>query len=235
MINLSNWRSVRLWESHVERQLRQRHWLWLHGLFIGSIVLGVMWLTSYLQMQMSVGSLALRYLVTLGVGYLAYLLVLRLWAGALVGRSGGNFDVGGDLSTSGSGRSPDADAGGFDLPGLQSGSGGDFGGGGASGDFSGAADAGGPLGELASGALDVAAGADEGAVVVVPVVAVFLLGCAIVFGAGSLAQDAAPPARYSIKQASPSTGSNIPRNDVTSGAIPLNRRYSELTREQQAI
>ena len=138
-------------------------------------------------MQMSVGSLALRYLVTLGVGYLAYLLVLRLWAGALVERSGGNFDVGGDLSTSGSGRSPDADAGGFDLPGLQSGSGGDFGGGGASGDFSGAADAGGPLGELASGALDVAAGADEGAVVVVPVVAVFLLGCAIVFGAGSLA------------------------------------------------
>ena len=187
MINLSNWHSVRLWESHVERQLRQRHWLWLHGLFIGSIVPGVMWLTSYLQMQMSVGSLALRYLVTLGVGYLAYLLVLRLWAGALVGRSGGNFDVGGDLSTSGSGRSPDADAGGFDLPGLQSGSGGDFGGGGASGDFSGAADAGGPLGELASGALDVAAGADEGAVVVVPVVAVFLLGCAIVFGAGSLA------------------------------------------------
>lgn len=51
----------------------------------------------------------------------------------------------------------------------------------------------------------------------------------------AIAQDAAPPARYSIKQASPSTGSNIPRNDVTSGAIPLNRRYSELTREQQAI
>ena len=51
----------------------------------------------------------------------------------------------------------------------------------------------------------------------------------------AMAQDAAPPARYTIKQASPSTGSNIPRNDVTSGAIPVNRRYSELTREQQAI
>ena len=51
----------------------------------------------------------------------------------------------------------------------------------------------------------------------------------------ALAQDAAPPARYTIKQASPTTGSNIPRNDVTGGAIPLNRRYSELTREQQAI
>jgi hypothetical protein len=186
MINLSNWRSVRLWESHVERQLRQRHWLWLHGIFIGSMVLGVMGLTSYFQMQMSAGSLALRYLVTLGVGYLAYLLVLRLWAGALVGRSGGNFDIGIDLSTPGPGRSPDADAGGFDLPGLQSGNGGDFGGAGASGDFSGAADAGGPLGELASGAIEVAASADEGAVVVVPVVAVFLLGCAIIFGVGSL-------------------------------------------------
>jgi hypothetical protein len=51
----------------------------------------------------------------------------------------------------------------------------------------------------------------------------------------AIAQDAAAPARYTIKQASPSTGSNIPRNDVTSGAIPINRRYSELTREQQAI
>jgi hypothetical protein len=51
----------------------------------------------------------------------------------------------------------------------------------------------------------------------------------------AIAQDAVPPARYTIKQASPSTGSNIPRNDVTSGAIPINRRYSELTREQQAI
>lgn len=51
----------------------------------------------------------------------------------------------------------------------------------------------------------------------------------------AMAQDAAPPARYSIKQDSPTTGSNIPRNDVTSGAIPINRRYSELTREQQRI
>ena len=50
----------------------------------------------------------------------------------------------------------------------------------------------------------------------------------------NLAQDGAPPARYTIKQASPTTGSNIPRNDVTSGAIPINRRYSELTRNQQA-
>jgi hypothetical protein len=41
--SLSNWRSVRLWETGVERQLRQGHWLWLHGVCIDSIVLGVMW------------------------------------------------------------------------------------------------------------------------------------------------------------------------------------------------
>ena len=38
----------------------------------------------------------------------------------------------------------------------------------------------------AGGALDVIAGSDEGAVVVVPVVAIFLIGCALLFGTGSL-------------------------------------------------
>ena len=41
-------------------------------------------------------------------------------------------------------------------------------------------------GDLAGGALEAAAGADEGAVIVVPVVAIFLIGMAIVFGAGAL-------------------------------------------------
>ena len=43
------------------------------------------------------------------------------------------------------------------------------------------------LGDLASGAADAVAGSDEGAVVVVPVVAIFLIGAALIFGAGSLA------------------------------------------------
>jgi hypothetical protein len=96
------------------------------------------------------------------------------------------------------------------LPSLRSGEGGDFGGGGASGDFSGAADAvnaldgvgptdavnvldgadvaeaAGGLGDVVGGALEAAGSADEAAVVVVPVVAVFLMGCAVFFGAGSL-------------------------------------------------
>ena len=183
--NFSNWRSVRLLESDVADQLRQRHWLWLHGLCIGSLVLAVMWAASHFQMRMGSDSLALRYLVTLGVGYLVYLLVLRSWAAALINRSSSQVDFGGDIPSPGSW---------LDLPGealrasnpIRSGGGGDFGGGGASADFSGPADGGGAMGDLASGALDVVAGADEGAVVVIPVVAIFLIGCALVFGAGSL-------------------------------------------------
>ena len=64
----------------------------------------------------------------------------------------------------------------------------------------------------------------------------FAFGLALAtFHLTAMAQDAVPPARYTIKQASPSVGTNILRNDVTSGSIPLNRRYSELTREQQAF
>ena len=36
--SLSNWRSVRLWESRVARDLRQQRMLWLHGIWIGLIV-----------------------------------------------------------------------------------------------------------------------------------------------------------------------------------------------------
>lgn len=185
MRNLSNWRSVRLWESDVEQQLRQRHWLWFHGLCIGSLVLAVMWAASHLQMRMGSDSLALRYLVTLGVGYLVYLLVLRSWAAALINRSSSHVDFGGYIPSPGSRSDVSGEALRDGCP-MQSGGGGDFGGGGASGDFSGTADSDGAIGGLASNALEVAAGADEGAVVVIPVVAIFLIGCALVFGAGSL-------------------------------------------------
>ena len=42
------------------------------------------------------------------------------------------------------------------------------------------------MGDLVGGAIDAADSADEAAVVVIPVVAVFLMGCAVFFGAGSL-------------------------------------------------
>ena len=206
--NTSNWRSVRMPHHHVARTLQQRYSLRLHGMLIGSFTLLLMWCTSHVQMVLGVDTLALRYLVTLSVGYLAYLLVLRAWAARLVRRRESSGDSGGgdlpDLWPNGnsSGGGTSSGGGGGQMP-LPRTGGGDFGGGGASGDFGGGwtsglsnAGSGGSssassdssaLGDLASGAADAIGSSDEGAVVVVPVVAIFLIGAALIFGAGSLA------------------------------------------------
>lgn len=157
---LSNWRSVRLWESRLERELHRRHSLRTHGLLIGSATLLLMWGVSSLAMHSGTQSLALRYLFTLGIGYGAYLLILRWWAQRLAeGRTGLDLDVPDLLPDGGT------DTGYVDL---------------ANADGTG-------LGDLAGGALEAAGSADEGAVIVVPVIAIFLIGIAIVFGAGWLA------------------------------------------------
>ncbi len=159
---LSNWRSVRLWESQLERELHRRHSLRTHGILIGSFTLLLMWGVSALQMHLlNVDSLAVRYVLTLGAGYLGYLLVLRWWAQRLVeGRTEFNPDAGDVV---------DAADMAFDA-GRAVGGGGE----------------GGMLSDAASGALEAAGAADEGAVVVVPVVAVFLVCLAVVLGAGAL-------------------------------------------------
>lgn len=152
---LSNWRSVRLWETQVERDLHRNHSLRTHGILIGSFTLLLMWGVSALQMHLfHVDSLAVRYLLTLGVGYLGYLLVLRWWASRLV-HDRIEHDIG-DIA--------------FD----------------AGSDLNGNTGDGSVLSDVASGALDIAGGADEGAIIVVPVVAVFLICVAVLFGAGSL-------------------------------------------------
>lgn len=160
MKNLSNWRSVRLWETALERDLHQRHSLRTHGLLIGSFTLLLMWGVSALQMHLlHVDSLALRYLITLGAGYVGYLAVLRWWAQRLVeGRADAEW-TGADT----------VDA--VDL-GLEVGTR--------------AAQAGSSLLDFSAASFDLG-GADEGAIVVVPVVAIFLIGGAIFFGAGTLA------------------------------------------------
>ena len=61
MRNLSNWRSVRLWESGFERELRTRHLLWLHGWVIGLAVLLSMWAAAHLAMLF--GAVALGTLI----------------------------------------------------------------------------------------------------------------------------------------------------------------------------
>ena len=170
-------------ESGVVRDLRLRHTLWLHGLGIGLIALVVTWGASAIQLRLGVESMALRYLVSLGLGYAAYLLTVRAWAAALLRREAAGLpDVSGldvsDLPV------PGAE---ISLPTISSGGGGDFGGGGATADFSGVGsgvtDA---ITDLAGGAIGAAADSDDGAVVVVPVVAIFLIGMALVLGAGSL-------------------------------------------------
>ncbi|AGU47418.1 putative transmembrane protein [Variovorax paradoxus B4] len=159
---LSNWRSVRLWETQLERDLHRNYSLRTHGILIGTFTLLLMWGVSALQMHvLGVQSLAVRYLLTLGVGYLGYLLVLRWWARRLVeNRADFNVDAG-DV----------VDAGEFALD---------------AGGSPGSGAGGSALSDAASGALDVAGAADEGAVIVVPVVAIFLVCVAIVLGAGSL-------------------------------------------------
>lgn len=59
----------------------------------------------------------------------------------------------------------------------------------------------------------------------------------LALGAPPLTQAADPvaPPRYSIKQDTADTGTNIKRNVVERSAIPLNRRYDELTAEEQAL
>ena len=62
---LSNWRSVRLWETEVERDLHRNHSLRTHGILIGTFTLLLMWGVSALQMHLlHVDSLAVRYFLT---------------------------------------------------------------------------------------------------------------------------------------------------------------------------
>ncbi len=164
---LSNWRSVRLWETEVERDLHRNYSLRTHGILIGTFTLLLMWGVSALQMHLlHVDSLAVRYFLTLGVGYLGYLLVLRWWAKRLV-----------------EGRSVDVDV---DVPDM------DFSGGSSTdhlkvADLADAADGGSVLSDVAGGVLDVAGGADEGAIIVVPVLAIFAICVAVLLGTGYLA------------------------------------------------
>jgi hypothetical protein len=168
---LSNWRSVRLWETQLERDLHRNYSLRTHGLLIGTFTLLLMWGVSALQMHvLDVQSLAVRYFLTLGVGYLGYLLVLRWWARRLVEGRRADFDV----------DAPDVDLGGGSSSSHDPACAAD------AADAADAAEGGGALSDAASGALEVAGAADEGAIIVVPVVAIFLVCVAIVLGAGSL-------------------------------------------------
>jgi hypothetical protein len=184
---------VRMRQLHphdVAQTLQQRHRLRWHGLLIGSITMLLMSLASHVQMRLGVQSLALRYLVTLLLGYGAYLLVVRAWAARLVkadDNGGASWADGVDVASVAAdvadmawsrGRAhpcalPDRAP---HAPEVQPG-------------FPTSSDTGtlDGLGDMASGAADALGEADDGAVVVVPIVAIFLIGAALISGAGSLA------------------------------------------------
>ncbi len=175
------WISVRLTARDVAHDLEQRHSLRWHGLCIGTLTLLGMLLAAWLQKQAGVHLLSVRYAITLAVGYGIYLLVLRWWAARL-------------LMTRRSAAAPMrampwmwrwtwpiwpaqcpavAAPAAPEMPRMS--------------DVADSAESGKGLGDLASGALDGLGGADEGAVVIIPVVAIFLIGAAILAGAGALA------------------------------------------------
>lgn len=183
----SGWRGMRLPSTvSLADQLRQRHALRLHGLLIGAFVMAVMAGSAALLRVLGVEALAWRYALTLALGYGAYLLVLRWWAERLVRPDDGRRDSGWDVDlpdlswSSGRGCEP----GSTPVPGRGAVDLGDLG-------RDAAADVANEGGSLLADAAGSAASAlgdsDEGAVVVVPVIAIFVIGTLLVIGAGSLA------------------------------------------------
>ena len=57
----------------------------------------------------------------------------------------------------------------------------------------------------------------------------------VLMSAAARAADELPPPLYWVKHEEPKIGSHIPRRAVWSSDIPINRRYAELTPEEQAI
>lgn len=162
----SNWRTARLPASRhqpshqsIEARLRQRHALWLHAWAMGACTLAVVALVAWLLRHFAgVDALAVRYAVSLAVGYGVYLLLLRWWAERLLRqRQEDDIDPLDALDALDYVPSP--------------------GGGGTSE----------AAGELAGNALDLAAGADEAAVVLIPVVVIFAVGVALLSGLGAAA------------------------------------------------
>jgi hypothetical protein len=171
----SNWRSVRARRQILALDMRERHTLRWHSFWIGLLTLLSMGVASQiLRHSWPDGMLGIRYVMILGLGYGVYLLLIRLWAGHMSRRdrsdsSGGDIpapDLPLGSGSSNAGRCPVS---------FESGGGGEFAGGGAQASFDGSSAAGEAGGKLLSGAAEVAGAADEGAIVVVPVVAVFAM------------------------------------------------------------
>ncbi|WP_226858117.1 hypothetical protein [Diaphorobacter aerolatus] len=151
--------------EHFGQRLRRRNALVLHGWVIGVFMMAFMWSISRFQwMLVGDGSLALRYLVTLGSGYLVYLLVLYEWSRWVLLRE--SREEGHETSAS---TRDERFADAVDIADT------------VTSHLDGSM-----FGDLASGALEAVGAADEGAIVVVPVVAIFVAVVVVASGAGAL-------------------------------------------------
>lgn len=149
-------------ENHLRADLRERRWVRVHVACIGLVTFAVLWGLSHALLRAGVESMALRHGAALVGAYGVYLGLLWLWARWLLSRHEADVpDVGGlegpGGGAGGSARGPDFQSGG----------------GGASGNFDGS--------EVASTAAEVVGGADEGAIVLVPLALV--VGAAVLLGA----------------------------------------------------
>jgi uncharacterized membrane protein YgcG len=178
----SNWRSVRAIKSRLTNRILERHSLRWHAFWIGLLTLvTALCASAVLKSLWPQGWLSIRYAIVLGIAYGVYLLLVRLWAGYMARRSQSDSSSGDIPTPDGAGNS----GGGGGKPSAEyaSGKGGDFGGGGAQGKFDlDASPADSVVSDVASAGLEAAAGADEAAVVIVPVMAVFA-GLALLLGA----------------------------------------------------
>ncbi|MEG0000124.1 MAG: hypothetical protein RR720_06940 [Comamonas sp.] len=183
----SSWTRIALpAEQQMRRQLQSRHWLRLHAWLTGLFTLAVMAALSAILLHVGMHSMALRYGLVLAAGYGVYLLLVRLWAEAMLRRSwDGPADLPIEVPWPGGATPGEASA-------ELSGQGGSFAGGGASGGWDSGGEALGSVAEnLAEGAggVDLSAGldaADAEGVVLLPVLLVFGLLLLALTGAGSL-------------------------------------------------
>ena len=153
-------------ERAVRADLAARRWLRWHSFGLGTACFLAAWTVSAALMHAGLQTLALRWPLAVAGAYAVFIGLLWLWCCWLLSRDEASSDPGFDAV-------PGRDGGHADAP-FRSGEGGDFGGGGATGAWDGAGDgAGDAAGQAGSVALEAAASADEGIVVVVPLAVVF--------------------------------------------------------------
>lgn len=162
-------------------QIERHYWSRTSALFIGLLTVAFGVFFSAILWHVGMEEMSWRYPMSVLLSYLVMLVMLWWWSRREPW--GGNLDGGGGSSGNSGGSSND---GAHDYA-MR---GGEFGGAGASGSFDGAASEMGSLaGDAVGGALEAAAGADEAAIVLVPIaviIALVMLCGGFAYGAVSL-------------------------------------------------